>query len=86
MADYFSEFESWSPTEHALWDRMWGAEDVHDDVAEALYHNGFYNFDVSHDDRMAIRESLSSYLSSEYGIDFQAEFDWESWREGYENA
>jgi hypothetical protein len=86
VADYFSEFESWSPTEHQLWDRMWNDDDFHDPTAEALYHNGFYNFDVSTEDRVAIREALSSYLSDEYGIDFEAQFDWEAWREAYENA
>lgn len=81
---------SWSNTERALYENAF--LDVNngygtaytDDVAQAMYHEGYFNFDISSDHRIAIRDALHSYLMDEYAIDFDSQFDWAAWREMYD--
>lgn len=47
------------------------------------YDIGWFNQDVDTDYRAAARDFVKEWLSLEYGIDFDAEFDWDEWRERY---
>lgn len=77
--------QSWSHSEAEIWYDAFGQYDqIFDDrIAQALYDYGFFNFDISPDERQAIRENLYDYLMDEYGIDFDQVFDWEAWRAAY---
>lgn len=75
---------SWSPTESEIWQSSFGEGDAfYDPVAQELYNQGFFNFDISSDDRMAIRGALEDYLHDEYGVSFDDVFDWDAWRDAY---
>lgn len=52
---------------------------------QAYYDNGLWDFDnaFTREERFAIQESMREYLRDEYGIDFDAVFDWEDYRELY---
>lgn len=84
MSDPFDYLPAdWSTFEKNLWDPF-GDEVYNDRTAQALYHEGFYNFDARQGEITAIRENLRGYLMYEYGIDFDDVFDWDAWRENYE--
>lgn len=81
--------ESWfNSTEGNLWsdlvdDRLTALDDR---LAQALYHEAYYDHDILTPDRIGAREALEDFMWSEYGIDFEADFDWDAWREymGYD--
>jgi hypothetical protein len=87
MTDPFSSLRA---TESSIWDTMASNADYaffDDTTAKALYHEAFFapgDWDPSQ--LQAIREDLRDYLMNEYGFDFDAEFDWEAWREAYGSA
>lgn len=54
-----------------------------DTTAQALYNEGYFNYDISTEQRVAIREALDNYMWQEYGVDFQEIFDWEAFRDAY---
>lgn len=74
-----------SHTEQHLWDDAFGHQ-FRDNTAEALFHAAYFDQDYTTDERRQIRNALDEYLADEYGIDFQDEFDWETWRESYGQA
>jgi hypothetical protein len=82
--DPFVEF---TQLENALWDDAFG-DAFSDPVAEALFHEAYFVRDsaFSPEELGAIRDSLKDYMRDEYGIDFDAEFDWDAWRESYSDA
>jgi hypothetical protein len=47
------------------------------------YDIGWFNHDVDTDYRKAARDFVIEWLDIEYGIDFDAQFDWDEWRERY---
>jgi len=81
--DYASDFGN---VENYLWQDAFGGE-FHDPVAEALFHEAYFVRDSSFspDELSAIRDNLQAYMVDEYGINFAEEFDWQTWREGYES-
>jgi hypothetical protein len=87
MSDPFDFTGRWGQTEDALWSNTFGRE-FNDPTAKALYHEGLFAMDSgwSPDQRTAIRDNLRDYLYDTYGIDFDAEFDWDAWRESYADA
>lgn len=56
---------------------------TNDTTLQALFNEGYFNFDITSDDRIAIRHALDEYLAQEYGISFDDVFDWHAWREAY---
>lgn len=74
----------WSESEKDLYSDAFADTDIFaDDVAAALFNEGYFNFDLSSDEINAIRDALDDYLMDEYGIDFDNVFDWEAYREAY---
>lgn len=59
-------------------DILFGAEWEVDKRAQALFFDAFFE-----DDKQAYAE-LIEYMWDEYDIDFEAEFDWEDFKEWYE--
>lgn len=75
----------WSDTERSLYQNAFEPVGAYQDMtAQALYNEGYFNRDINHDARMAIRESLDAYMADVYGVNFQEIFDWDTWREAYE--
>jgi hypothetical protein len=85
MSEPFDFASSFGQTEGILWGEVFG--DYRDPVAEALYHEAYFNKGSWESDELsAIRDSLNAYMMDEYGIDFDAAFDWNTWREMYESV
>jgi hypothetical protein len=84
MSGPFNYFSDFSLTEDYLWQDAFG-ESFNDPVAEALFHEAYFvrNSSFNADELSAIRENLNAYMADTYGIDFEAEFDWDIWRAAY---
>ena len=82
MADEWGT-EAWSDRQVDLWGDIVEFGVTSDGVAESLFHAAYFEFDRSTDEINAIRDTLDQYLMDEYGIDFDAAFDWEAYREMY---
>lgn len=85
MSDPFAFLpQEWSETESEIWQNSFGDFDAfYDPIAQAMYNEAFFNFDAREGQISAIRDALEEYLAAEYGIDFDAEFDWDAWRDAY---
>jgi len=93
LGEHLSQFfdflpDNWSSWEKDLWTDAFEPIGAFDDrVAQALFNEAYFNFDISTPERVAIRETLDDYMMREYGVDFDDIFDWQAWREAYgENA
>lgn len=79
--------DGWSSYEKEAWAGSLGSLGSNDDrVAQALFNEGYFNFDLPSDQINAIRDALDDYLFENYGIDFNDIFDWEAYREAYSDA
>jgi len=78
----------WSYIEFGLYDQMASGnmELYNDNFAQNLYDAALFDHDISRDDRAAIMDTLRDYMWDEYGVDFDDVFDWEAYREAYDNA
>jgi hypothetical protein len=54
-----------------------------DGYAHDLFYNAFYNNDISMRNRMELMDSMNDYLWQTYGLDFEAVWDWDDFREWY---
>lgn len=54
-----------------------------DRFAQQLFHLGYFDMNADHDTRMRARGYMARHLREEYGVDFDAHFDWAEWRERY---
>lgn len=77
--------DSWGDVEGQLYaDAMSVDMDaLEDNVAQTLFHVGYFDQDVDTDTRMSARQNLSAYLEQEYGVTFEDVFDWETFRANY---
>lgn len=78
--------DRFSEREYGMWyDFAGGMEDVYSDQsAQTLFHEALFNFgEWSDAQREAIEDMMFDYFLEEYGIDFEDQFDWESYREWY---
>lgn len=78
----------WSYIEFGMFDQMAAGNMAlyNDSFAQNLYDGALFNHDVSSQDRSAIMNALRDYMWDEYGMDFDDVFDWEAYREAYDNA
>lgn len=83
MSGPFDQFGWGENLENAMWDDVGGFDDLY---AQALYHEAYFAMEHRGDELTAVRDELQDYLLREYGIDFEAEFDWDAWREAYSEA
>lgn len=79
------QYTDWSTDYRSVYeDLASGTTALNDRIAQELFDAGFVSMDYADSGLLnGIRESLSSYLMSEYGIDFDDVFDWDAWREAY---
>lgn len=73
----FNLFEDMAGTNPAMYSDPW---------VQNLYDAALFEHDVSSTDRTAILNTLRDYMWDEYGMDFDDVFDWEGFREAYDNA
>lgn len=73
--------------ERDLWGGFSDSGAFDDPVAQTLFNEAYFSPGSWDSDQIsAIRDELANYLMDEYGVDFDAVFDWEEWREAYESA
>jgi hypothetical protein len=78
----------WGDIEFNLYDNMAGYHDAlyADQWLQTLYDAALFNHDVSTEDRTVILNHLRDYMWDNYGMDFDNVFDWDGFREAYDNA
>lgn len=54
-----------------------------DEYAHHWFYEAFYNDDMRMDERLAMMDELAVYLWDTYGVDFEAIWDWDDFREWY---
>lgn len=82
--DWLAENLEWSDRQERLFENMAHETDVlQDNMLQQVFHVGFFDTDVDHENRMAAREWVKEYVSEQYGFEFDEYFDWETWRELY---
>jgi len=78
----------WGDIEFGLFDNMAGHNEAlyQDQWVQTLYDAALFEHDISSSDRVVILNQLRDYMWDEYGIDFDDAFDWDGFREAYDNA
>jgi len=69
-----------------LYDVIGFKEPAQDEEAHYWFYNAFYNDDMRMDERLQMMDELSTYLFDVYGVDFEALWDWDDFREWYASA
>lgn len=75
--------KNWDDTPAQLYDDVMHGEGWHDPFGKMLFDIAFINTDSQPDVVASARDMLIEWLADEYGIDFEQEFDWDTWREWY---
>lgn len=75
----------WSTTERDIYSDLVGNEPEiqTDEQLQMMYHMALFDLDIDPAIRAELHDQLGDYLWDEYGIDFDADFDWEAYREWY---
>lgn len=72
-----------SEQQEFLYDQLGFIDSPLDQHAHDLFWDAFYNDDLSMTDRMNTMDELADHLWEEYQIDFSLIWDWEDFREWY---
>lgn len=80
----YIDIKEWGSNEKVMYTDVFEGDEAYDEYVAALYHEAYFNFDNNRDLKVAFRDRLDEYLLSAYGIDFQQDFDWETYREMYD--
>lgn len=65
-------------------DMVGGNHDMADDpILQLAFHEAFFDWDMSPEDKANNREALDLYLQEYYDIELDDVFDWEEYREWY---
>lgn len=76
---------SWGEFEREIYHETFDPVGAYQDLtAQTLFNEAYFNFDLSTDEKNAIRDALDQYMDSVYDYDFQANFDWVAYREAYD--
>lgn len=89
MAEWEQNIPSyWNDTERSLYENVLGGEPEieSDPQAQFMYHEALFDKELAPEYREQIYYAFIDYLWDEYGIDFEADFDWEAFREWYEGG
>lgn len=60
--------------------------DLQEDPLVEFMHHELFDDRLARDEMQLVFEQLRDYVESEYGVDWDDVYDWESWREWYDNA
>lgn len=87
MAD-FDIPEDWDATQRDIFGELLGGEPeiMADGQLQFLFQEAYFDRSLDPADRALIQDYLEDYLANEYGIDFNAEFDWDAYREWYDSV
>lgn len=79
--------EEWEYEERQLYEDLLGGEreSFEDRELQDLFHDALFDLDIDREEREHAYDDLVDYLYEEYGIDFEADFDWEGYREWYDS-
>lgn len=79
--------EEWEFEERELFKDLIGdeREALEDYELQDLFHDALFDQDIDPENRAYAYDDLIDYLFDEYGIDFEAEFDWEDYRDWYDS-
>lgn len=85
--DYYIP-DDWYGAEKDLYDSLVNGDPIlgNDHTLQLLYDVALFDHDIRPEERDMAMDALVDYLWDEYGIDFDEVFDWEGYREWYENA
>lgn len=85
--DYFVPAD-WYGAEKDLYDSLVNGDPIlgEDRTLQLLYDVALFDHDIRPDERDAAMDALQEYMWDEYGLDFDDVFDWDGYREWYENA
>lgn len=81
-----AEMDEWSDVELNLYQEAFdNMEDAFNDrTFQFLYDQSLFEWDYyTHEERRATQRQMKDYLFDNYGIDFDAVFDWEAYRANY---
>lgn len=80
-----SQYSDWNEGYKDVYEHLaHGTDALNDRIAQELFDAAYVAMDYADTGLLqGIRDSLESYLMSEYGINFDDVFDWEAWREAY---
>ncbi len=83
-----AEIYEWGEIEFNLYDSVASQHPAlyNDRFTQAIYDAALFNWDMQRSDRAALLEALRDRMWDEYGVDFESVFDWESYRQAYDNA
>ena len=78
----------WSDIERGLFEDMaaYDPDIIDDHMLQTLYDTAMFDWDICREERDYAYNALVEYLWTEYGLDFEDVFDWEAYREAYDNA
>jgi hypothetical protein len=81
----WSENLGWSRTQTRMYSEMAQQERslYKDSFAQKLFTLGWFDMNTDYDTRKRARGFLTKWMRDEYGVDFDAVFDWNEWRERY---
>jgi len=68
-----------------LYDLIGFTGNAQDSELRDMFWDVMYNDELSIGQRLDLYESLSTYVFDEYGMEFEDIWDWDSFREWYEN-
>lgn len=75
---------SWGQFEQEHWEDRFGPIDaLRDSIAQAYYHDAYFNRDIDTNSRIAIREYFDQYMLDVYGYHVDEVFDWVAYRDAY---
>jgi hypothetical protein len=82
--DWMAENLAWSSRQQTMFESMAHETDaLHDELLQQVFDVGFFNMDVSTEDRIAARAYVVEALREDYGFEFDEYFDWRQWRDDY---
>ncbi len=92
MASWDDDFdlpEKWGPEQRSIWQDM--VRDIppaarEDNTLMMLYDYALFDDTLSPRDKDVVYFALTDLLRDDYGVDFDEIFDWEAYKEWYENA
>lgn len=85
MTEFFAGgMDNWSNSERGMWGDFEGFGGAFDDgVAQAMFHEAYFNFDHDTETINTLRDAFDGYMFENYGVDFDSVFDWDAYRESY---
>ena len=86
-------WDGWSDDEARLFDKAieniggdLGDQIRDDEWVSFLYHEAMWDFEIPADYRANAYDAFVDYMETNYGVEWDEVYDWEAYREAYDNA